>query len=299
MRKIFITGASGLLGSKLMAIARDEFEVMGQYNQNVFSLKGCDSVQLDLRDFEKVSHVIEQFEPDFLVHASALRDIDYCEEHREEATQVNVEATRVIADICKQIGTKLLYVSTDVVFDGTRTDYKTTDEPGPASHYARTKHEGEKIIMENPENMVARISFLYGWNVNDRRLNFVTWLLNNLKLGDEVELFTDQYRNGTYMDDAARVFLAMYMRGLSGIYHVASHNCLNRYEMGELVCEVFGYDTDQLKAGTSDSASWQVKRPKNCCMDVSRIEEDLEINLLTFREGLLEMKRQEEDGVLF
>jgi dTDP-4-dehydrorhamnose reductase len=153
--------------------------------------------------------------------------------------------------------------------------------------------------MENPENLVARISFLYGWNVNDRRLNFVTWLLNNLKLGNEVELYTDQYRNGTFMDDAARVFLAMYMRGLTGIYHIAGHNCLNRYEMGEQVCEIFGYDTELLKAGSSDSAEWQVPRPKNCCLDVSRAEEDLEMNLLTFREGLLEMKRQEENGILF
>ena len=299
MRKIFITGASGLLGSKVMAIARDDYEVLGQYHENEFNVKGCDTVGLDLRDQEKVSHVIEQFEPDFLIHASALRDIDYCEEHKEEATQINVEATRVISEICGQLGTKILYVSTDVVFDGAKTDYKITDEPNPTSHYAKTKYEGEKIISENPDNLIARISFLYGWNVNDRRLNFVTWLLNNLKLGAEVDLYTDQYRNGTFMDDAARVFLAMYMRGLSGIYHVAGQNCLNRYEMGEQVCEIFGYDTEQLKAGTSDSAAWQVPRPKNCCMDVSRAEEDLEINLLSFREGLQEMKRQEEDGVLF
>lgn len=299
MRRIFITGASGLLGSKLMAIGRDEYEILGQFNQNEFSLKGCETVQLDLNDRETLFHIVEQFEPDFVVHAAAVRDMDFCETNQAEATKANVDATQNMYDICKEIGAKLLYVSTDVVFDGTKTDYKETDDPNPLSHYARTKLEGEKVVLQDPENIVARMSVLFGWNVSDRRLNFVTWLLNNLKLGEEVELYTDQYRNGTFMDDAARVFLAMYMRGLSGIYHVAGKNCLNRYEIGEVVCEIFGYDTELLKPITSGSAGWVATRPANCCMDVSKTEDALEMNLLTFREGILEMKRQEDEGILF
>jgi dTDP-4-dehydrorhamnose reductase len=299
MRKILITGASGLLGSKLMAIARDDFEVLGQYYHEDFSLKGCEAVQMDLRDREKVFTMVEQYEPDILVHAAALRDMDYCEMHKEEAQAVNVDATRNVVDICKEIGTKVLYVSTDVIFDGTRTNYKETDEPSPINVYAKTKLEGEALVLEGAENIVTRISFLYGWNVSDRRLNFVTWVLNNLKLEAEIDLYTDQYRNGSYMDDVARVFLMMYMRGLKGIYHVAGHNCLNRYEMGEIICEVFGYDKDLLTPTNSANADWTAPRPNNCCLDVSRAEEDLEMNFLPFREGLLAMKKQESEGILF
>lgn len=299
MRNIFITGASGLLGSKLMAVAREDYDVLGQYHQKEFSMKGCRTVELDLCDRDKVFSTIEQFEPDLVVHTAALRDMDYCEAHKEEADAVNVSATRNIRDICSQIGTKVIFISTDMVFDGAKASYDENAETSPTNYYGETKVQAESLISEDPNNIITRISFLFGWNVNDRRLNFVTWVLNNLKLGDELELYTDIYRNGTFMDDAARMFLLMYMRGLSGIYHVAGKSCLNRFEMGELICEIFGYDKEILKANTSENASWVANRPKRCCLDVSRTEEDLELNLLDFRECLLDMKKQESQGIVY
>ncbi|UCH88792.1 MAG: SDR family oxidoreductase [Thermoplasmata archaeon] len=299
MRKVFITGASGLLGSKIMAIAREDYEVLGQYNKVEFTMKGCQNVQLDLCDREKLFKTVGQFEPDFLIHTAAIRDMDYCEAHKEEALAANVEATRNISDICTEIGTKVIFISTDVIFDGTETEYKETSEPKPLNYYAETKVEGESIILQNSANLIARISFLYGWNVSDRRLNFVTWVLNNLKLGNEIDLYMDHYRNGTFMDDAARLLLMMYMRGLSGIYHLAGKYCMNRFEMGELVCEVFGYDKEHLVAKSLEEASWIAKRPTRVCMDVSKAEEDLGLNLLSFRESLLDMKKQESQGVVF
>jgi dTDP-4-dehydrorhamnose reductase len=299
MRNLFITGSSGLLGSKIMAVAREDYNVTGQYHKTDFRMKGCQEVQLDLCDRDSVFKVIGEAEPDYLIHAAALREIDYCEQHQDEAYAINVEATKNVRDICAEIGTKVLYVSTDIVFDGESGSYQETSETHPLNYYAETKLEGEKLILEEADNIVSRISFLFGWNVSERRLNFVTWVLNQLKLGNDIDLYTDQYRNGTFMDDAARVFLMMYMRGLKGIYHIAGKNCLNRHEMAENICEVFGYDKELLLAKSSENSDWIAPRPNKVCLDVSKAEEDLELNLLSFREGLLDMKRQESEGVVF
>ena len=117
MKKIFVTGGSGLLGSKIIRHNSAEFEIIGAFNAHPFELSGAETVQIDITNPSKTIIAISELAPDCIIHSAALRDMDYCERYPEAAWQTNVDGTRNIVNACNEIGAKLIFISTDMVFN--------------------------------------------------------------------------------------------------------------------------------------------------------------------------------------
>ena len=302
--KLLVIGGSGLLGYKVAKMASNEHETFLTYNYRFIQIEGCTALKLDKCDRKAVFELLEKINPDVVIDTAALHNVDYCETHPEGAWKVNVEGTRNVAEACKKVGAKVIFISTDYVFDGTKGYYTEEDTPNPLSHYAKTKLEAEKIIQSLDVNyIIARPSVIYGWNSNEvsglksssgKSVNFVVWALQKLEKGEEIKAVTDQYSSPTLADNLAEALLVMASSEKQGIYHTAGKDCVNRYEFTLKIAEVFGLDKSLIKPVTSEIFKQVAKRPKKCCLDVSKAEKDFGIRFLTVEEGLKFMKNQKE-----
>lgn len=300
--KLLVIGGSGLLGLKVVELAAKQFETSATYNYRPVEFEDCEFFQLDKCNRTDTLSLIKKLRPDVVIDTAALHNVDYCETHHDEAWKVNVDGTKNVADACKVVGAKMIFVSTDYVFDGKKRFYTEKDAPHPLHYYAKTKLEGENTVQEaGIDFAIARPSVVYGWNPGElanlrsssgKSMNFVIWTLNKLKKKEEMRIVTDQYSSPTLADNLAEALLALSRTKRQGTYHTAGKTCLNRFQFAKKIAQIFEMDTDLIHPVTSDMFKQIAERPKMCCLDVSKAERELEVQFLTVEEGLAKMKAQ-------
>ncbi len=261
--KILITGCHGQLGQDLKALLSDNF-----------TIKGIDIDTVDISDFIATSQIIEKFNPDIVIHAAAYTDVDGCESNREVAMRINGDAAGNIAKVCNRINAKLVYYSTDYVFDGSKkTAYVENDEPNPQTVYGQSKLLGEKLIGEACKNhLILRISWLYGRHGN----NFVKTMLklaqsqiNKLNEGKKIsplKVVTDQSGNPTWTADVARQTERLLQSDYQGIFHSSSENICTRYEFAKLIFDKMNLDV-HLEPCSTREFPHPAKRPVNSALE--------------------------------
>ena len=189
LEKVLVTGAGGLLGSKLVQVLSQDYVVIPTHNTQAIH---SNSVRMNIVDRDEVFSVLTQSSPEVVVHAAAETNVDKCEIDRERAWNINAEGTRNVATACSEIGAKLIYVSTDYVFDGGKGSYSEEDETDPVNYYGLTKLKGEEFVKELCDVYgVARPCAVYGWH--DRKLNFTTWVIDSLRRGRHIHVVEDHY----------------------------------------------------------------------------------------------------------
>lgn len=292
MESLLVVGASGLLGQHLVHQAKSSFErVLGTYFRNAFEIEGIGTRELDITSHEDVLNLFEKKCPGFVIMASALTGVDYCEEHPEEAAALNIAGPLNIAKACEKYGSKLLHVSTDYVFDGQKGNYTEKDEPNPISVYGRTKLDGEKAVLESvSESVVARVCVLYGWNRITTKTNFVTWVMNTLEEGGQAKLFQDQTITPTYAHEAAGVLLQLLRKNISGIFHASGSQSITRFQMGKLVANTFRLNEDMVIPATMDEAGLTAMRPRDSSLNVEKTEKELNIRMNPLPASLTHMR---------
>jgi len=243
-------------------------EVHAIYKEHTTSLGT--PIKLDLTDLEKLLNVISKRKPDAVIHTAAYTDVDGCEINKDLAWKVNVEATKHIAMASAKIGAHVTYVSTDYVFDGKKGLYSEEDQPHPISHYGYTKLKGEESIREHSKEWcITRTSVIYGWGPK-YKLNFATWIINNLEQGKEVKILTDQYVSPTLNTNLAEMLLEIAERKIAGSLHTAGARRVSRHEFAVKLAEVFNLDMDLVKPAKMDEMSWKAKRPRDSSLNVSK-----------------------------
>lgn len=237
--KIFISGASGLVGGNCLHHFREQGEeVIGSY----FSFPAPDTVFFDTLQPEHPDNFdLNGFRPDVIVHCGALTHVDYCEDHEEESYQKTVQSTRNLLDRARALNARLVYISTDYVFDGHEGPY-TEDMPvKPLSVYARHKLEAEQMVLnEYPEgSLVLRITNVYGKEIRNK--NFVSRIVEQCMAGSKLtlKLPVDQYATPVNARDVARAMLLLLRDGEKGIFHIASTDWMNRVELALTVLKYF------------------------------------------------------------
>jgi dTDP-4-dehydrorhamnose reductase len=250
---------------------------------------------LDITDQSAVDAFFSQEMPDRVLLPAAIADVDECERKPQLAFSVNVEGTMNVAQACRSSGAKLLYVSTDYVFNGLKgSKYYEFETPDPLSIYSKTKLEGERLTMDSDKrNAVCRVAVLYGWNRLTTKDNFASWVIRSVRAGKEVGLFEDQYVTATYAPHCAKVLMEVSDRGLKGLFHASGPDCLSRYQMGMIIAEVFGLDRSLMRPSRLESAKFLAKRAENSCLNVENIEAQLDMSMMTFRGGIEDMRATE------
>lgn len=243
--RILVTGSRGQLGTEVMELlgAMDHHEVLG-----------LDLPDHDLTDRDHVLGVITEWRPDAIIHGAAFTAVDLCESEPETAYRVNCAATRFIADGARRVGAHVAYVSTDYVFDGTKSEpYVEWDTPNPRSVYGRTKLGGEMEI--DPGWSIARTSWVCGFHGN----NMVKTLLRLAGERDTLSFVDDQIGHPTFAGDLARMVTKLAIERVPGIFHTTNQGAVSWYEFAREVFSAAGHDPDRISP--ISTAELQPPRP--------------------------------------
>lgn len=299
---LLITGGSGLVGWDLIQRAEAEgHQVTYTYHSTDHSIMentSAEALQLDIRETERVREVVTQQDPDAIVHAAAMTDVDACEQHPEKAKNINVLGTKHVVSACEETDTELLFLSTGFVFDGDGDKFVEEDPRHAVNQYGQTKIEAEDAVMDSPlKATICRIDQPYCWPTHWQKETFVTWVLNRCEAENPFPVFTDWYNTPVYVPDCNRTVLKLLMSDNDGVYHVVGPNFTSRYDWARLIADVFGYDPDLIKEGHSKDANLPAPRPNNHLSN-RKIRQVIDIEFDTLEEGLDRMG-DSEGGVFY
>jgi dTDP-4-dehydrorhamnose reductase len=286
--KIFVTGGTGLLGTKLIELGKKEFEMFSSVRSPVES-RNYKFIQLDIRERNKVFDALERIKPNVVFHTAALTDVDYCETRQKEAWDINVNGTRNIADTCQKNNIKMVYISTDYIFDGINGPYTENDTPNPINFYGRTKLEGENIVKELKDFLIIRSTILYGLH---KKENFLTWVIKMLKENKKINVVNDQYGTPTLADNCVEALLSLFKENKTGIYNVSGKDLMNRFNFALEIAEEFGLDKNLINPVSTKALKQSARRPMRAGLIVDKIEGDLNIKMLKIKEALDIVKSQ-------
>lgn len=255
--KIFITGGSGLLGQYLNIELSKDYEILTQYNKQAGNSTQFNSVQTSITDFLRLEEIFQNFRPEIVIHTASISNAEKVDLLSPAAVyDVNVNATKKIAELCSLQDSKLIYISTDLVYAGYRGSMLKEDAKLiPISFYAETKLMGETKIQETFDNyIILRTALLFGFGLS-HSLNHFQFVYKDLKNGKPVKLFTDQYRTPLEVSDAARMLTELIRKNIKGeIINFGGRERLSRYELIEILCEEAGFDKNLLIKTTMEEA---------------------------------------------
>lgn len=269
--KVLVTGGTGLLGHHLIgAFSRAGYEVHATYHKARPTAEQFSWWQLDLEDLPSIASLVKQVKPEVIVQAAAYTDVDGCELNRQPAYRVNYLATQVLARTSLEVGARLIYISTDYVFDGNKGLYREEDEPNPVNYYGLTKLLGEVAVASLlPERgLVVRVSGLYGFSPTGKR-NFGLIALEKLMKGEEVLAFSDQYLSPTYVYYLAEELVKAVNIGATGLLHLAGER-VSRVDFTLALAELVGADSRLVKPVSICNARLTARRPRDSSLDTSR-----------------------------
>ena len=256
--RVFVTGVKGQLG----------YDVMNELEKQGLEGIGVDIDEMDITDADQVNKVIKEAAPDAVIHCAAYTAVDAAEDNEEICRKVNAQGTENIAKVCEELDIKMMYISTDYVFNGQgERPWEPDDEREPLSVYGQTKYEGELAIEEHVKKFfTVRIAWVFG--VNGK--NFIKTMLNLGKTHDHLTVVNDQTGSPTYTYDLARLLVDMIQTDKYGRYHATNEGLCTWYEFA---CEIFkqaGMDVSVAPV-SSDEYPAKAKRPSNSRMDKSKL----------------------------
>lgn len=287
--KALVIGASGLLGGALLqALERSGIDVVGTYQSRC--LNG--NLKLDVRDQDAVRDCLEATRPDVVfVAVNTPGGVDYCEEHSDDAYALNVEGTRNIARATFPLGAKIVYYSTDYIFDGKAGPYSEQDVPCPISVYGRAKWEAEQVIQTiAPAHLILRTTAVFGWDRTSRNLAMQIW--ERLQAGNPMRVPDDQRCNPTLVGYLAEVSVRLVQMGAEGTMNVVGKDRMPRSELGKALARAMLLDPALIIPVPTSDLGQRAPRPLEGGLKTDKLERLLGTEPLDLHESLKRFRRQ-------
>jgi dTDP-4-dehydrorhamnose reductase len=270
--RIVLTGASGQLGAylvdQLLTAGHDVDPWTGETKGTQCRLAFR---PIDLRDDVKVQMALAEEDPDVVLHAAAMSGAEAVRRDPEQGNAVNVEATWRLARWCRDRGRRIVFTSTDLVFDGSQSWYHENDEPRPILVYGRTKLAAEQAVLAGPGGVVARLSLLYGASLCGRQ-GFFDFALAMLRTGRPLEFFDDEFRTPLDYKTAARALVRLAESDAQGVVHVGGRERVSRFELMSRAARVLGIDASLARANRRENVTFVEPRPADVSLDTSRLQ---------------------------
>jgi dTDP-4-dehydrorhamnose reductase len=295
MIKILITGSNGFLGSNLVHyFSQQPGYLVFSTSQRVSVVPElCNFYQGSLLDKKFVSHLFSSIKPDIVINTVSLVNVDQCEEQPALAHKITVHTAQNIAQSAKEQGCRLLYISTDHLFDGKKSMYTEEDTPAPVNEYGKTKLLAEqKTIQAAPDSTIIRTNF-FGWSPKGHAPTFGEWLYNNLKEQKPTTLFTDYYFTPIEVTYLAEAIQTVAESNFSGIINIAGSERCSKYEFGMMLAEIAGFDSSPIRATQIAPDSFKAPRQQDLSLSTAKYSRiftrktpDLEHNIRKFCERI-------------
>lgn len=295
MKRILVTGASGLLGLNFCLTQAEHFDITGVVNTHLLREVPFRQAQADLTDLTQVTELLDREQPDVVLHCAALANLDQCEHHPKLAKILNTDLPAEFARQTRKRGMRLVHISTDAIFDGTHAPYTENDIPTGKGVYAETKRDGElKVLAINPAALVARVNF-FGWSLSGTR-SLAEFFYNNLSAGKSVMGFTDVIFCPLYVNDLGDLLVEAVERHLDGVYHFTGADCLTKDAFGRKVAAQFGLDEGLIRATTWQEAGLKAARSPDLSLNNGKLTATLGHPVPGVDGGLACMKHDLDSG---
>jgi dTDP-4-dehydrorhamnose reductase len=269
--RIVLTGASGQLGTYLLEeLVAAGHRVWPWSGRQPARRLGLELRPVDLTDEGQVLAALREADPELILHTAAMSAAEEVRKDPRRGQAVNVDATRRLAGWCGEKDRRLVYTSTDMVFDGTRSWYREDDEPRPILAYGRTKAEAEPTVLAVPGGLVARLSLLYGPSRAGRD-SFFDQALAALRNGQPRVFFEDEFRTPLDYRSAARSLVRLAEAEVRGIVHVAGRERVSRFELMRRVAAALGIDPALVRANRLRDTASAEPRPADLSLDTTRL----------------------------
>lgn len=280
--RILLTGANGLLGQKLVRLCANrsgvELLATARGPERIGASLSASNVSYQSLDIEVATDwetALRDFQPDVVLHAAAMTQVDDCEKEPDLCQKLNVDAVRIGAQASSRHGVQFVLLSTDFVFDGLDGPYDESASPNPLSTYGRSKWEAEKIVQALPTPWsIVRTVLVVGQVEGLSRSNIVLWALQALRAGKNLPVVVDQWRSPTWAEDLARGCLAVAQRRAPGIYHISGGETLSVFDFVVRIARVFQLDESLIQPVSTESLAQKAKRPARTgfLLDKARLE---------------------------
>lgn len=279
-----------MLGEYLNVFLSKDNEILTTYNNNESNCLSYNSLKIDLTDFDKVEKAVKEFTPDIVVHTAAISRTDLCDKMPyEEVYKINSELPQFLGELCNSISAKLIYTSTDLVYDGDQGELLKEDAKiNPVSVYAETKYKGEELIKNTVKNyIILRQALMYGFSLS-KASNYFQTMFDNFKEGRKTKLFYDQYRTPMSVIDSARLISELCKLDVINVtLNWGGAERVNRVELAEALCEIMKFDKSLIES-ISMSDIPNIKRVTDVSMNTEKIKK-LGLIPKRVRDGLREV----------
>jgi dTDP-4-dehydrorhamnose reductase len=258
--KLLITGVSGMLGNNLAYYFKNKYEVLGLYNTHPVIINGVHTKQCDISSKDSVNKIINEFNPQIIIHCAALSDVDQCEIDKNLAERINI------------------------LSDGIKGNFLEDDIINPLNYYGLSKYEGELEILKKENSLVFRTNF-FGWNIQEKN-SLSEWILDELRAKNKIYGFKDAYFSSIYTLDFARVIDSAIQKDLSGIFNCGCTDTYSKFEFAQKIAVKFGFDKLLISPISIDDFNFKAPRGKILTLDVHKLERDLDYKLTNISDSI-------------
>ena len=287
MNRLLITGGSGFVGGHICKQALDKWDIQATYRTRSFSIPGVHAVKLDLADERQVERAVEKCMPHTVIHTAAWSDLERCEGDPQKAFHINATATEILAELSRRFEFRLIFISSDMVFDGRKGSYTETDSVNPLNVYGHTKLAAERFIQTAAENFViARSALVYGPPVTGVNSFSETLKKRVGKQRKPMPLFTDEFRSPVLVQSLAACLLELAENNFNGIIHLGGASGCDRYSFARRMADLNGWPHSLLKPVSMKDISFSASRPADTTYDISLAQQVLSTPLPGFFSGL-------------
>ncbi|RYY17598.1 MAG: SDR family oxidoreductase [Chitinophagaceae bacterium] len=295
--KVLVTGANGLLGQHLIErLINEQYAVIAigrgparlPFPETAYKYYDVDiSVELS------VHNVFSIESPEVVIHAAAMTQVDDCELNQELCERINVQGTSHVIINAEQYSRKLIYISTDFVFDGEKGDYAEEDDMGPVNWYGFTKMQAESIVETcDMPWAIVRTCLVYGNVLTGTRTNIINWVKENLSAGKPIKVVSDQVRTPTYVMDLVNGIMLILLQNGEGTFHIAGKDVLTPYDMAMKSAAFFKLDPALMTKVDASTFSQPGRRPLKTGFNISKAKTELGYTPVSFDEALVLMNEE-------
>jgi len=290
--KILVLGGSGLVGNYFITNSKSH-DIITTYKNNEINFSNVLSKKINLpENWSKLEELILKQKPDLVLNSIAYSNSDFCETNREDVFALHVNITEKITAVCSKINSKIIFLSTDYVYDGKKGKYTEDDKTNPINYYGYTKDLAEKITLKNKNNLVLRTAMVYG---SSPKVRFLRYVIENLRKGQEINTYDDIFNSATSLDDLTNGILKGIETDANGIFHIVGSSCISRFDFAKTVAKIFNFNENLVKPVSILSAKLKAKRPINPCLDNSKAEKAFDIKFSTISEGIKQVYQKQND----
>ena len=281
--KILVLGGSGLVGNFFIRNSINH-EIITTFNKTKINTSNIISKKINLpEDWTKLQNLILEKKPDIVLNSMAFSNSDFCETNKEKVYALHVKVSEKITALCSKINSKIVFLSTDYVFDGKKGNYTENDETNPINYYGHSKDLAEKITLKNENNLVLRTAMVYGLS---SKVRFLRYVIENLRKNQEINTYNDIFNSATLLDDLTNGISKAIEFDANGIYHMVGSSCVSRFDFAKTVAKVFNFNENLVKPVSIVSSKLKAQRPVKPCLNNSKAVKTFNVKFSSINEGI-------------